>query len=94
MEKALISLTILLFVNLVFTQRLSNFTKIVSSTRHVNILYLGNYNVDPHMTTVSGISSGAAMASQFHFAYSSQVFGAGIIAGGLNNKIMLSFFAI
>lgn len=32
--------------------------------------------------TVSGISSGAYMAQQFHTAYSSQVSGVGIIAGG------------
>ncbi len=40
------------------------------------------YHADLSHTTVSGISSGAFMASQFHIAYSSMVIGAGIIAGG------------
>jgi hypothetical protein len=38
--------------------------------------------VDPKATSVSGLSSGAFMASQFHIAYSSTVVGAGIVAGG------------
>jgi hypothetical protein len=37
---------------------------------------------DPKATSVSGLSSGAFMASQFHIAYSSTVVGAGIVAGG------------
>ncbi len=40
------------------------------------------YRVDLSRTTVSGISSGAFMAAQFHIAYSSIVVGAGLIAGG------------
>jgi len=32
--------------------------------------------------TTSGVSSGAIMASQLHFAYSSVIKGAGIFAGG------------
>lgn len=39
-------------------------------------------NVDLAQTTVSGLSSGAYMAGQFHVAYSAQVIGAGIVAGG------------
>lgn len=39
-------------------------------------------NVDPTRTTVSGLSSGAYMAGQFHVAFSKDVSGAGIVAGG------------
>jgi hypothetical protein len=38
--------------------------------------------VDAHLTSVSGISSGAYMAGQFQLAFSSTVVGAGIVAGG------------
>jgi poly(3-hydroxybutyrate) depolymerase len=48
-------------------------------------LYLINtkdtYNVDKSKITVSGISSGAAMANQLHVAYSSVFSGVGIVAG-------------
>ncbi|HVE08660.1 MAG TPA: poly(3-hydroxybutyrate) depolymerase [Paraburkholderia sp.] len=37
---------------------------------------------DPAQTTVSGLSSGAFMASQFSVAYSASIAGAGIVAGG------------
>lgn len=37
--------------------------------------------MDPSTVTVSGLSAGAAMATQFHFAHSSEVFGVGMIAG-------------
>lgn len=37
---------------------------------------------DPAQTSVSGLSSGGYMASQFHVAYSASLIGAGIIAGG------------
>ena len=37
---------------------------------------------DPTQTSVSGLSSGGYMASQFHVAYSASLIGAGIIAGG------------
>ena len=40
------------------------------------------YGVDISQTSVSGISSGAYMAVQFHVAYSSTVVGAGVLAGG------------
>lgn len=40
------------------------------------------YQVDLSQTSVSGLSSGAFMASQFHVAYSSTLVGAGIVAGG------------
>ena len=39
--------------------------------------------LDPGNVTVSGISSGAFFAHQFHVAYSSLVTGAGIVAGGV-----------
>jgi hypothetical protein len=39
-------------------------------------------NLDRSSITVSGLSSGAFFAHQFHVAYSSLVKGAGIIAGG------------
>lgn len=37
---------------------------------------------DPRGTTVSGISSGAFMAVQFHVAFSSEIAGVGSVAGG------------
>jgi poly(3-hydroxybutyrate) depolymerase len=38
--------------------------------------------VDARQTSVSGISSGAYMAGQFHLAFSTTVVGAGVVAGG------------
>jgi poly(3-hydroxybutyrate) depolymerase len=38
--------------------------------------------VDVTQTSVSGISSGAYMAGQFHLAFSTTVVGAGVVAGG------------
>jgi poly(3-hydroxybutyrate) depolymerase len=43
---------------------------------------LRRYNIDITSTTVSGLSSGAFMAQQFHFAESDIVNGVAIIAGG------------
>jgi poly(3-hydroxybutyrate) depolymerase len=43
---------------------------------------LPSFNVDLAQTSVSGLSSGAYMAGQFHVAFSATVIGAGIIAGG------------
>lgn len=43
---------------------------------------LPSFNVDLGRTTVSGLSSGAFMAHQFHIAFSGTVRGAGIVAGG------------
>lgn len=43
---------------------------------------LPSYQADLSQTSVSGLSSGAFMASQFHVAFSSTLVGAGIIAGG------------
>jgi poly(3-hydroxybutyrate) depolymerase len=42
---------------------------------------LGKYNVDQSKISVSGISSGAAMATQMHVAYSSVFSGVGLVAG-------------
>jgi len=42
---------------------------------------LQQYNVNSSTVTVSGLSAGAAMATQFHFAHSSEVHGVGMIAG-------------
>jgi len=43
---------------------------------------LPSLTLDPARTTVSGISSGAYMASQVHLAYSDRIAGAALIAGG------------
>jgi hypothetical protein len=43
---------------------------------------LPGYNADPAETSVSGVSSGAYMAVQFHVAHSARVRGVGAIAGG------------
>ena len=41
-----------------------------------------SFRIDPDRITVSGISSGAYMAGQFHVAYSGLIGGAGLLAGG------------
>jgi hypothetical protein len=46
---------------------------------------LPSFNVDKTQTSVSGLSSGGFMAVQFHTAYSAEVMGAGVIAGGPYN---------
>jgi hypothetical protein len=43
---------------------------------------LSGYGADLTQTSVSGLSSGAFMAAQFDVAYSNELVGAGIIAGG------------
>jgi len=43
---------------------------------------VGRYEVDRSAISVSGMSSGAAMATQMHVAYSSVFMGVGIVAGG------------
>lgn len=42
---------------------------------------LETYNVDRSKISTSGVSSGAAMATQLHVAYSSTIMGAGLVAG-------------
>ena len=41
-----------------------------------------SFDIDKTRITVSGVSSGAYMAGQYHVAHSSEVAGAGLIAGG------------
>ncbi|XP_037037869.1 uncharacterized protein LOC119075507 [Bradysia coprophila] len=53
----------------------------ISCLVHAQSQRLQRYNVNPSTVTVSGISAGAAMATQYHFAHSSEVFGVGMIAG-------------
>lgn len=43
---------------------------------------LSSYGARSDQTSVSGISSGGYMASQFHVAYSAELMGVGIVAGG------------
>ncbi len=43
------------------------------------------FNVDLAQTSVSGLSSGAYMAGQFHVAFSDRLIGAAIVAGGPYN---------
>lgn len=43
---------------------------------------LSSYRIDLNQTSVSGLSSGAFMAGQFHVAFSKEIMGAGIVAGG------------
>lgn len=50
----------------------------------VTIILVESYHGDGHQVSVSGISSGGCMATQFHVVYSSRVMGAGVIAGGTN----------
>lgn len=45
------------------------------------VVKLGSYNIETSKITVSGISSGAAMANQLHVAFSDIINGAGIVAG-------------
>lgn len=55
---------------------------IATSAWAANVVKLPSYKVDPSQTSVSGLSSGAFMAAQFHVAYSGTLVGAGVIAGG------------
>ncbi len=43
---------------------------------------LPTYNVDLKQSSVSGLSSGGFMATQFHVAFSSTISGVGVVAGG------------
>lgn len=46
---------------------------------------LPSFNVDHTQASVSGLSSGAFMAVQFHTAYSADIMGTGVVAGGPYN---------
>lgn len=48
----------------------------------VSYTQVPSINADTTMISASGISSGAFMAVQFHVAFSSQVKGVGVVAGG------------
>jgi len=54
---------------------------LLSNSVDSQVQRLQRYNVHPSTVTVSGISAGAAMATQYHFAHSTEVFGVGMIAG-------------
>jgi poly(3-hydroxybutyrate) depolymerase len=54
----------------------------LSSTAQAHAVKLPSYQADLSQTSVSGLSSGAFMATQFQVAFSSIMVGAGIIAGG------------
>lgn len=69
---------ICLFVGLIFIANLS----LAKSFFDWRVPSLPAYQVDLSQTSVSGLSSGAFMATQFHVAFSSNMVGAGIIAGG------------
>lgn len=55
---------------------------LITSIANAAIQDLPELNADITHTTVSGISSGAYMAVQMHFAYSQFIKGAGVFAGG------------
>lgn len=59
------------------------FSSISSHAQPADLSALGaGLNLQPQSLSVSGLSSGAFMAQQFHVAYSQWVIGAGIVAGG------------
>ncbi len=49
-------------------------------------------NASPDHTSISGLSSGAFMAAQFHVAFSEDLVGAGIVAGGPWNCAAYNIF--
>ncbi|CAG0891586.1 unnamed protein product [Darwinula stevensoni] len=51
-----------------------------------------NVRVDPRKVTVSGLSSGGAMATQLHVALSSKIYGAAIFAGSPNARFNLPYY--
>ncbi|KAK7074934.1 hypothetical protein SK128_015272 [Halocaridina rubra] len=57
------------------------FTLVTIAVPALCLLHLEQYNVDPNEVTVSGISAGGAMATQFHVIHSSEVKGAAMFAG-------------
>lgn len=46
------------------------------------LIVLGPYPIDPRQVSVGGISAGGFFAVQYQVAFSSQIIGAGIFAGG------------
>lgn len=55
---------------------------------------LPSFNVDRTQASVSGLSSGAFMAVQFHTAYSADIVGAGVVAGGPYNCAFVNWGGI
>lgn len=55
---------------------------------------LPSFNVDKTQTSVSGLSSGAFITVQFHTAYSADIMGAGIVAGGPYNCAFVNWGGI
>ena len=51
-------------------------------TPSFHLYFTEQYNVDKSQISVSGISSGAAFATQIHVIYSSHIMGIGMVAGG------------
>ncbi len=45
--------------------------------------FTGHYNIERDEISVSGLSSGAFFAVQFHVAYSSTIMGVAAVAGGI-----------
>ncbi|MGH8619659.1 MAG: extracellular catalytic domain type 2 short-chain-length polyhydroxyalkanoate depolymerase [Burkholderiales bacterium] len=70
--------TAVLCAALVFTSALR---AAVPAPTDANVGYLPALGADLTQTSVSGVSSGGAMAVQFHVAHSSFVIGAGVLAG-------------
>ena len=54
------------------------------------VSYAGSYKVDRSKISVSGLSTGGAMATQMHVAYSSVFMGVGIVAGSEYTSIVRS----
>ncbi len=54
----------------------------LAATAPAQAVPLPNLHADATQTSVSGLSSGAYMAGQFHVAYSASLIGVGIVAGG------------
>lgn len=50
--------------------------------RYQTFFSIDSFNVDRTQVTVSGMSSGACMATQLHVILSSKIMGAGLVAGG------------
>ena len=51
---------------------------------------LESYNVDHNKVSISGISSGAVMATQMHVIHSADIMGVGIIAGGKSFNVKVT----
>jgi len=65
----------------------------VFETTCVTYSYLFNiesYNVDHNKVSISGISSGAAMATQMHVIHSADIMGVGLIAGGKSFNVKVT----